>query len=118
MFGGEAALVQRTGGNRNAKRLAVNDSAEISAGSQSPSAAVKIASEFCEMFRVIHGAAIIIGTVSTEKVRGRGAASNPANRFEKTSYHRSEWDEPEDPSPHTLFLRDETRTIINYNDSP
>jgi len=56
--------------------------------------------------------------VSTEKVRGRGAASNPANRFEKTSYHRSEWDEPEDPSAHTLFLRDETRTIINYNDSP
>src|SRR6185436_14481547 len=51
-------------------------------------------------------------------MRGRGAASNPANRFEKTSYHRSEWDEPEDPSAHTLFLRDETRTIINYNDSP
>jgi DNA repair photolyase len=56
--------------------------------------------------------------VSTEKRRGRGAASNPVNRFEKTSYQPSQWDEPEDPSPHTVFLRDQTRTIINYNDSP
>jgi len=56
--------------------------------------------------------------VSTEKVRGRGAASNPINRFEKTSYHRSEWDEPEDPSVQTVFLKDETRSIIAYNDSP
>ena len=56
--------------------------------------------------------------MSTEKVRGRGAASNPANRFEKTSYHRMEWDEPEDPSAGTVFLKDETRKIINYNDSP
>jgi DNA repair photolyase len=56
--------------------------------------------------------------VSTEKVRGRGASSNPANRFEKTSYARSEWDEAEDPSIHTVFLKDETRSIINYNDSP
>jgi DNA repair photolyase len=56
--------------------------------------------------------------VSTEKLRGRGASSNPVNRFEKTSYQPSQWDEPEDPSPHTVFLRDQTRTIINYNDSP
>ena len=56
--------------------------------------------------------------VSTEKVRGRGAASNPANRFEKMSYERTEWDQPDDPSIHTVFLRDETRSIINYNDSP
>ena len=56
--------------------------------------------------------------VGTEKVRGRGAASNPANRFEKTSYQRSEWDEPEDPSAQTIFLRDEARSIVNYNDSP
>src|SRR3989475_3292176 len=61
---------------------------------------------------------IIIATVSTEKLRGRGAASNPANRFEKLSYRASDWDEPEDPSPQTLFLRDDTRTIMNYNDSP
>src|SRR5262245_19259146 len=56
--------------------------------------------------------------VSTEKVRGRGASSNPRNRFEKMSYETSEWDEPGDPSRHTIFLRDETRSIINYNDSP
>jgi DNA repair photolyase len=34
------------------------------------------------------------------------------------SYERSDWDEPEDPSRRTVFLRDETRSIINYNDSP
>jgi DNA repair photolyase len=56
--------------------------------------------------------------VSTEKIRGRGAASNPANRFDKTSYHRSDWDDPDDPSVQTIFLKDETRSIINYNDSP
>jgi DNA repair photolyase len=57
-------------------------------------------------------------TVNAEKKHGRGAASNPANRFEKTSYEVSEWDDPEDPSPQTAFLKDETRSIINYNDSP
>src|SRR5438876_2720523 len=56
--------------------------------------------------------------MSAEKRRGRGAASNPANRFETLSYHSSDWDEPEDPAPRTLFLKDDTRTIINYNDSP
>src|SRR5262245_26918852 len=56
--------------------------------------------------------------MSAEKRRGRGAASNPANRFETLSYHTSDWDEPEDPAPQTLFLKDETRTVINYNDSP
>jgi len=56
--------------------------------------------------------------VSTEKLRGRGAASNPANRFEKLSYRASDWDDPEDISPQTMLLKDDTRTIINYNDSP
>lgn len=51
-------------------------------------------------------------------IRGRGAASNPANRFEKASYDRSGWDEPDDTSPSTVLLRDKTRTIINFNDSP
>jgi len=58
------------------------------------------------------------GEMSTGKIHGRGAASNPQNRFEKMSYQISEWDEPDDPSPQTVFLRDETRSIINYNDSP
>jgi DNA repair photolyase len=56
--------------------------------------------------------------VSAEKPRGRGAASNPANRFDRLSYDTSEWDEPEDSSPQTLLLKDDTKTIINYNDSP
>src|SRR5256712_7967779 len=56
--------------------------------------------------------------MSAEKRRGRGSASNPANRFETLSYHSSDWDEPEDPSPQTVLVKDDTRTIINYNDSP
>src|SRR5678816_1377842 len=51
-------------------------------------------------------------------IRGRGAAGNPGNRFERTSYTVSEWDEPEDPSRDTVFLKDTTRSIITYNDSP
>src|SRR5262245_48291909 len=70
------------------------------------------------MFREVHDDGIIIADVSSEKLRGRGAASNPANRFEKTSYQTSEWDDAEDPSRRTIFLKDETRSIINYNDSP
>jgi DNA repair photolyase len=51
-------------------------------------------------------------------IRGRGAASNPANRFETSSYDRSEWNEPDDASPATVLLRDRTRSIITFNDSP
>jgi DNA repair photolyase len=51
-------------------------------------------------------------------IHGRGAAGNPGNRFERTAYSVSEWDEPEDPSRDTVFLRDTTRSIITYNDSP
>lgn len=56
--------------------------------------------------------------MNAEGKRGRGAASNPRNRFEKMSYQAPESDDPEDPSPHTLFLKDQTRSIISYNDSP
>ena len=48
----------------------------------------------------------------------RGASSNPANRFERSSYAVSEWDEPGDPSRNTILLKDTTRSIIAYNDSP
>ena len=51
-------------------------------------------------------------------MHGRGASSNPPNRFERISYGTSEWDEPDDPDKRTVFLKDETRSIINYNDSP
>ena len=56
--------------------------------------------------------------MSTEKLRGRGAASNPANRFERLAYEPSEQDEFDDPSRQTILLKDDTRTIINYNESP
>ena len=51
-------------------------------------------------------------------LKGRGAATNPANRFESMSYARTDWDDPDDPQPQTLFLKDTTRSIITYNDSP
>jgi len=51
-------------------------------------------------------------------IHGRGAAGNPGNRFEKTDYAVSEWDEPDDPSRDTVFLKDVTRSIITYNESP
>src|SRR3954464_11433588 len=57
--------------------------------------------------------------VTVEKLRGRGAASNPANRFERLSYQPSDSAEAsEDSRSQTVLLKDDTRTIINYNDSP
>ena len=52
-------------------------------------------------------------------IRGRGAAGNPPNRFEKLSYQRDQdWSEAGDPAPATQFLKDPSRSIITYNDSP
>ncbi len=52
-------------------------------------------------------------------IRGRGAAANPPNRFEKIRVERdADWDPAEDPSPRTQFLRDLSQSIISYNDSP
>lgn len=59
------------------------------------------------------------GASGSVSLRGRGAASNPANRFAAVSYERdSEWDPEEDPSPKTQFFRDHSKSIISYNDSP
>ena len=53
--------------------------------------------------------------------KGRGAAENPANRFESTRFERDpdsiDPDDPE-PSPSTEFIPDASRTIIATNDSP
>lgn len=50
---------------------------------------------------------------------GRGAAGNPANRFDLLSYHRDPDDPAEDsPGPSTRFFRDSSRTILAHNDSP
>jgi DNA repair photolyase len=50
---------------------------------------------------------------------GRGAATNPANRFELICYQRDADDPIDDsPGPTTQFFRDSTRTILAHNDSP
>ncbi|MGH7409791.1 MAG: hypothetical protein ACREJ6_01840, partial [Candidatus Methylomirabilis sp.] len=52
-------------------------------------------------------------------IHGRGAPGNPPNRFEKISYERDlDWTDPEDPAPATQLLKDPSRSIIAYNDSP
>jgi DNA repair photolyase len=51
--------------------------------------------------------------------RGRGASSNPANRFELIHYERDDTvAADETPSPTTHFYRDHTRSILAQNDSP
>ena len=62
---------------------------------------------------------------SRRVVRGRGAVANPANRFERLEYTpdpealQAQLDAGEAPErPATEFLRDRSRTIITYNDSP
>ncbi len=52
-------------------------------------------------------------------IKGRGAASNPANRFEVIHLERdADWNPEEDSAPKTVFLRDLSQTAINYNNSP
>jgi DNA repair photolyase len=52
-------------------------------------------------------------------LRGRGASSNPPNRFTKRSIvPDAEAPDPEEPLPRTQFLKDTARTIIARNDSP
>ncbi len=58
-------------------------------------------------------------TPSKDKFRGRGAASNPPNRFEPLHYEADpEMDPAEAPAPDTQYLRDTTGSIISYNQSP
>jgi len=52
-------------------------------------------------------------------ISSRGAAGNPANRFEKIHLEPdSDWNPETDASPATQFLKDSTSTFISYNDSP
>jgi DNA repair photolyase len=49
----------------------------------------------------------------------RGAAENPANRFEKIHLEPdAEWNPDDDPLPRTQFLVDHSQSAITYNDSP
>jgi len=50
---------------------------------------------------------------------GRGTAENPTNRFEKLVYLRDpDLDDAEQPSTKTQFLRDVSKSLITFNDSP
>lgn len=52
-------------------------------------------------------------------IHGRGASSNPPNRFIPLYREAIDgWTEEGDPAPRTRFFRDESRTILNTNDSP
>jgi DNA repair photolyase len=53
-------------------------------------------------------------------IHGRGASTNPANRFEALSIDPDPDERPDDeiPALTTRFYRDFTRTIITHNDSP
>lgn len=50
-------------------------------------------------------------------IRGRGAASNPHNRFERFEVERDEEVAPPD-QVETVFLRDSSRSVISTNDAP
>jgi DNA repair photolyase len=52
-------------------------------------------------------------------IHGRGASSNPPNRFIPL-YRESidGWTEEDDPAPRTRFFKDNSRTVIATNDSP
>jgi DNA repair photolyase len=50
--------------------------------------------------------------------RGRGAAGNPPNRFEKLTFSPDVASEDDPPSPRTEFLKDASRSLITFNDSP
>jgi DNA repair photolyase len=54
------------------------------------------------------------------RLKGRGTPDNPVNRFESIFYSPDpEWQEQEDIShPATQLLRDPSRTILSYNESP
>jgi len=55
----------------------------------------------------------------TKKIKGRGSAENPANRFKPLYIERQdEFNDPEAVHPDTQFLKDNARQIIVKNDSP
>jgi DNA repair photolyase len=59
--------------------------------------------------------------VSTPRVlrKGRGAGSNPTNRFERIVYEPDPEIDPADADlPRTQFYRDRSRSVLSFNDSP
>ncbi len=58
-------------------------------------------------------------TSDPRPIRGRGAAGNPPNRFERIQLERDvDWNPEDDPLPRTQFLKDRSQTIIATNESP
>ncbi len=53
-----------------------------------------------------------------QKIKGRGSAENPPNRFEKIEYIPEPEGIEQGISPKTFFYKDNSRSIIAYNDSP
>src|SRR5205085_4737988 len=54
-----------------------------------------------------------------QALKGRGAAENPKNRFEKLEYVTDPDADPEDsPAPATIFYKDHSQSAIAYNNSP
>lgn len=54
-------------------------------------------------------------------LHGRGATGNPANRFEMISFepdHDYDHEHDHDKDLNTIFLKDASRSIISYNESP
>jgi DNA repair photolyase len=55
----------------------------------------------------------------SKPIPSRGAANNPANRFEKIHLEQNlDGDPEEQPLPSTQFLKDSSSTIISQNESP
>jgi DNA repair photolyase len=52
------------------------------------------------------------------QIRGRGAAENPPNRFERVSFEADPALEAEASAPGTVYLRDPAKSLIVRNDSP
>lgn len=57
--------------------------------------------------------------MSSFPIKGRGASSNPPNRFEEIVFERDiDWNDDEEPSLRTRVYRDKTASILSYNESP
>jgi DNA repair photolyase len=52
------------------------------------------------------------------QIKGRGSVENPPNRFEKIEYIPEPDEIEHGISPKTVFYKDNSRSIIAYNDSP
>ncbi len=60
--------------------------------------------------------------IESRPIRGRGAAANPKNRFADFEYitvpYQTDFFADEESRLRTQFLRDHSRSVISYNDSP